>query len=336
MKKAIVVPVVALIVAIAAWYWMSPYFAVAELRNAAIKSDTAALNERVDFPLLRTDIKEQFSTMLAGRMSESLKGNPFAAFGMALAAKLTDVLVDAMITPSGLAALVELHKDKPKDEISGFMLLFAEDLSVERQGVDRFNLRTTKESDRPTLNFSRDGLGWKLVGMKIPKEFMADKMQQNNQPDRPPTPYAPEWRSGEHKDPMDDKVTNTLIRGADEEIRISYGTVRPNLVFRCSNSKIEGYVDVDTSVDYDYSSNRTQVRLRFDDGQAVTERWAVSSDREAVFAPNATKLLEQLAAAERMRIEVKFIGGSTGVATFTSGDLKEKSGAFLAKCNLQK
>lgn len=336
MKKATIVSAIALVIAIVAWLWMSPYFAVANLRNAAIKSDTAALNEHVDFPLLRADIKEQFSAMFAERMSESLKGNPFAALGMAFATKLTEVMVDTMVTPSGLAALIDLHKDKSTQEVSGFALIFAEDLSIERQGLDRFELRTAKESDKPTLNFSRDGLGWKLVGMKIPKDFMADKMQQSNQPGRAPTPYAPEWRSGEYKDPMDDKVTNTLIRGADEEIRISYGTVRPNLVFRCSNSKIEGYVDVDTSVEYDYSTNRTQIRLRFDEGQAVTERWGVSRDREAVFAPNATKLLDQLAAAERMRIEVKFIGGSTGVATFTSGDLKEKSGAFLAKCNLEK
>lgn len=335
MKKIVVVPVVSLLIAIASWYWMSPYFAVAGLRNAAIKSDTAALNERVDFPLFRADIKEQFSTLLAGQMSENLKGNPFAAFGMALAAKLTEVLVDAMITPSGLAALIDLHKDKSQEEISGFALLFAEDFSIERRGFDQFDLRTNKESDKPTLNFSRDGVGWKLVGMKIPKEFIADKMKNNNAPGRAPAPYVPEWNAGERKDPMDDKVTNTLSRGADEEIHARFGTVRPTLMFRCANNKLEGLINVDTSVDYDYSSYRSQIRLRFDDGQAITEHWGISKSREAVFAPSAKKLIDQLAASERMRIEVKLLGGGSSVASFTSGDLKTKLDTFLAKCNIQ-
>lgn len=336
MKKIIAVPAVSLIIAIAAWYWMSPYFAVAGLRNAAVKSDTAALNERVDFPLFRADIKEQFSTLLAGEMSENLKGNPFAAFGMALAAKLTDVLVDAMITPSGLAALIDLQEDKSKEEVSGFMLLFADNVSVERQGVNRFDLRYSAESDKPTLIFARDGLGWRLVGIKMPKDFLADKMKQKNASSRPVAPNIPEWSLSERKDPMDDKLTSILRREADEEMHTRFRTVRPVLIFRCSNNKLEGYINVDTSLDYDYSSDQTLIRLRFDEGPPSTEYWNISQSRESVFAPNAKKLIDQLAKSERMRIEVKILGEGKSVASFTSGDLKEKTESFLAKCNINK
>lgn len=39
------------------WYFLSPFFALAGLKNAAITGDTAELEWRVDFPHLRDDFK---------------------------------------------------------------------------------------------------------------------------------------------------------------------------------------------------------------------------------------------------------------------------------------
>ncbi|MBF6570853.1 MAG: DUF2939 domain-containing protein [Candidatus Binataceae bacterium] len=49
---AIRVAVLLVIAAAAAWYWASPFFAVAGLRNAALHKDATELEKRVDFPRL--------------------------------------------------------------------------------------------------------------------------------------------------------------------------------------------------------------------------------------------------------------------------------------------
>lgn len=142
-----------IIAVVLAWYWTSPFFAVASLRNAALRGDAKELNELVDFARLREEIKTQFSGILIGTMAENLRENPFAALGIALAAKLTDVMVDAMVTPAGIAALVEPRKGRTPDEVSGFSLMFSRDFAVHRGGSKQFRVlfsqRTRKEPRAP-------------------------------------------------------------------------------------------------------------------------------------------------------------------------------------------
>ena len=63
------------------WYWATPFYSVASLRNAALRGDARELNKYVDFSLLREDLKTQLSSLLLPRMAEGLRANPFAAMG---------------------------------------------------------------------------------------------------------------------------------------------------------------------------------------------------------------------------------------------------------------
>lgn len=316
-----------------AWYWAGPFFAVASLRNAAVQGDTAELNERVDFSRLRGEIKTQFSAILIGTIADNLRDNPFAALGIALAAKLTDVMVDTMVTPAGIAALLDSRKNSSTGEVSGFSLMFSRDFVIQREGISSFEFYSANEREKkPTLRFMREDLNWRLVSLHIPKELLTekigDRIGRSTQEDK----YVPKWEFYERKDAMDDTVSFFLYRGAEEETRTRYSSVRPTLVFRCRKNKFEAFINVKTSVDFDYQSYRTNVRLRFDDDPAKRESWSVSHDREAIFVRDPTALLNSLLEAATLQIEWRQLGGVASVAKFASDDLGTQVSQFANRC----
>lgn len=335
-KSAAVAGTASIIVAVLVvpgWYWASPFFAVASLRDAALRGDTKELNERVDFPRLREEIKTQFSSFLIGRTAENLRGNPFAALGVALAAKLTDVMIDAMVTPAGIAALLEPAKDRTPDQVSGLGLMLSSDFVVHREGLSTFEFYSAKEREKTgTLRFGRNGLNWRLVSLQMPKEFLSAKMGDAIGGSRPAAPYVPKWESRERKDPMDDTVSVYLSRGADEEVSTRFSKVRPKLIFRCLKNKFDAYINVGSSVDFDYQTYSTNVRLRFDDNPARRESWGVSDDREALFAPNPTVFLRYLLNAASMQFEWRQSGGGPIIARFTRADLEAHAARLADGC----
>lgn len=335
MRKSIAIATAALVVvALAlAWYWASPFFSVASLRNAAVRGDTSELNERVDFARLREDLKAQISALFITRMAEDLRGNPFAALGVALGAKLTEVMVDAMVTPAGLLSVLESTKDRAAQDVSALDLMRSPDFVVHRDGLSAFEIYAVRERDKiPALRFSRDGLSWRLAGIRMPNEFLAKRLGDAIGPSRSTAPYVPKWELSDRKDPMDDTVTVILSRGADEEVSTRFSKVRPMLIFRCQKSKLDGYINVRSSVDFDYRSYTTNVRLRFDDSPARRESWGVSDDRDALFAPNATTFLRSLLNAASMQFEWHQLAGGPTVARFTRDDLEAHAARFANKC----
>lgn len=96
-------------VAFAAWYSLSPGMAMAGLRDAVKDGDKQQPEERVNFPQVCESLKTQLKAKLAGEMAKQGQGeqNGFAAFGAMLAMSMVDGLINGMVTPDGLKALVE-------------------------------------------------------------------------------------------------------------------------------------------------------------------------------------------------------------------------------------
>ena len=99
-SKTIKIAVVSGILAIAAyWYW-SPFLAVRQMQSAAQDRDADAFNEHVDYPKLRESFKGQFSAMMADKLGETQSSeNAFAAFGAMLGMAMVDRMVDALVQP---------------------------------------------------------------------------------------------------------------------------------------------------------------------------------------------------------------------------------------------
>ena len=179
-KPALAAVLVTLAIAGAgAWYWASPYFAVAGVHNAAVKGDTAAMSQRVDFVRVREDFKAQYSSAIAAEMIGKPGDNPLRALGAAIAARVVDVAIDAMVTPAGIATLVELQQDGPREAVSGFYVMFAKKYALRRDGLTGFEFHSiADQGSKPTLRFDRHGLGWRLVALRVPKEYLLDKIRR--------------------------------------------------------------------------------------------------------------------------------------------------------------
>lgn len=166
----------------------------------------------------------------------------------------------------------------------------------------------------------------------MPKEFLTEKIGDRVGASRQTEKYVPKWEFRERKDPMDDTVSVFLSRGADEEVSTRFTSVRPALIFRCRQNKFDAYINVKSSVDFDYQSYRTNVRLRFDDNPAKRENWIVSDDREALFVPNPAILLNSLLEAATLQFEWRQSGGGSSVAKFTRDDLGNHAVQFANRC----
>lgn len=172
-----------LVVALAiltSWTYYSPYYTVKQLQAAAVAGDAVALNQYVDFPALRESIRGQMTVAMNSKLAE-LKDNPFAALGAMMATAMINSMVDAMITPSAIAAAMtkgqrpspirtsDVGKDpspgqQPAQETPKQPVKF----KYRYVGINRFEITGVSEdpAERPIkMTLLRDGFGWKLVAI---------------------------------------------------------------------------------------------------------------------------------------------------------------------------
>ena len=191
--KIIKTAAVVTVVAIAGyWYW-SPFLAIRQMQSAAQAKDADAFNERVDYPKLRESLKGQLSAVMGEQMTKTQDaGTPFAALGSMLGLAMVDRFVDAMVRPETVMramqdgqmspvavkpsdapaptssnpdsqAPAEAREDKPK-------------WTYERKGVDKLIAYATdpqkpgaQNSEKLGVVFERSGFAnWKLTEVRLP------------------------------------------------------------------------------------------------------------------------------------------------------------------------
>ena len=99
-------PLIALI-ALLALYVASPYYSFWRFTEALKAGDQKRFESMVDFRAVRDSLKKQLRAKLAeGRANEPKKEKSLLGLSDQFAPRLIDTLVDAYVTPSGLAALL--------------------------------------------------------------------------------------------------------------------------------------------------------------------------------------------------------------------------------------
>lgn len=95
-RKPVLATIAVTLVAVAAyWYW-SPFLALRAMQSAARAQDAASFNAHVDYPKLRASLKQQLVAVVEARMAPD---NELASFGKMMGAAVADQLVDAMVRP---------------------------------------------------------------------------------------------------------------------------------------------------------------------------------------------------------------------------------------------
>lgn len=181
MKRSVaVVTVVAFVVALVGTSYASPYWAVHQLRAAADAADADALQDYVDFPALRESIKAeiQAKVVVPEITDPKLQERPLGGIGAMVASAMIGSMVDAMVTPAGVASMMR-GKPDPKaaalPSSAGSSAAQRGEAPRARYAYDGFNrfsvtYQDGDKADRSVaLILRRDGLfGWKLVRVKLP------------------------------------------------------------------------------------------------------------------------------------------------------------------------
>ena len=177
-------------VLLGAYYAASPWLTVNKLKQAFEKKDTRQIEKIVDFPELREDFKEVAKATVMKNAAKELEGNPFAALGMMMANALIDPLIDSVISPAGLQALLSTGEMsvQPSDvlneknswsskESTTEEFKPSPDLSVKMNYTDlnefKIELSNKKVIAEPIFLFmEREGFAdWKVTGIDIPQSI---------------------------------------------------------------------------------------------------------------------------------------------------------------------
>jgi hypothetical protein len=168
--KVYVIGVVALLLV----YIASPYYSVWRFGETIRANDLNALAARVDFPRVRDSLKKQIRDHFIG-VRETKKDDLVAQLLTASGPSLLDQLIDAYVTPDGLATII----GNPAPIKNATSLASLSSVNRERREIDWSKARRAfftsprdfaVDHEGITLRFRCNGLGWKLreVDLNLP------------------------------------------------------------------------------------------------------------------------------------------------------------------------
>lgn len=176
MKKWIALALVALL-ALGGYVVAGPWLTVNAIRDAVQGRDAAALSEQVDFPALRSSLKAQLADRLTREAGADAQDNPFAAFGLGIANTIAGGIVEAMVTPVGLGAIMEGRNvwdrasgvPPPSGDAADMGPDPLQDAQYRYESLSRFTATVHDDAGRPVVFvITRDGLRWKLSDIRLP------------------------------------------------------------------------------------------------------------------------------------------------------------------------
>jgi hypothetical protein len=158
--------------AVGAWFYWSPRAAARDLRQAAMSGDVEELQRLVDFPLVREQMKADLKANLMRSVDTSRgEGGLASALVTGFGGMMVDGLVNQIVSPSGIAALVRYGKtDSSKNATRHSSELVTR---MRYGGLSTFIITARNPESPPadTINFvlRRRGLSWQLVRVGMPR-----------------------------------------------------------------------------------------------------------------------------------------------------------------------
>ena len=144
-------------------YGASPYFSFWRFSAALRSGDSAALSSRMDFPAIRASLKKQ----LVARFTRGTTGHKWLND---LGPTLIDAIVEAYVTPEGIAALIsnpEVLKSLKRPQQFRFPTGKAEDWSKVKHAFFAGTRTFVVEREGIKLRFRFTGLGWTLYELDL-------------------------------------------------------------------------------------------------------------------------------------------------------------------------
>ena len=182
-KKIIGIASLSLGIACGGYAYASPYLALNATRSALLDGNKKKIEKLIDFGEVRRSMKDQIKTVMTVKMTKELSDNPFAGLGMMMIGPIVDSMVDTMVTPSSLKAMINEGKVKPEkgnniDSKSGSSDNNPGNQSVGYTGFNSFELKTWDPNNKEkSVSFlmQRQGLGgWIINDVEFSPEVFED------------------------------------------------------------------------------------------------------------------------------------------------------------------
>ena len=170
-RRGQLIAAIAIIVALLLIYGASPYYSIWRFGGALRAHDMDALAARVDFDAVRASLKQQIRDHFLGVLAKKKKDR-LAQFLTAATDNPLDRIIDAFVTPEGLAALIA--DPAPLKNASSLSSLPSVDGS--RKEIDWSKARHAfftsprdfaLDHEGIKLRFRFNGLGWKLHALDL-------------------------------------------------------------------------------------------------------------------------------------------------------------------------
>lgn len=166
----------ALLLALGAYVAAGPYLTIRAIQQAVQEDDTRALARQVDFPALRSSLKLQLDDYLVRSAGADAQGSALGQIGLRIASGVAGGAVDAMVTPVGLAAMMEGRRVWRRVDVRALPQSASEPAPKPLQGAEhryeslsRFTATVHDDTGRPVVFvLTRDGLRWRLSDIRLP------------------------------------------------------------------------------------------------------------------------------------------------------------------------
>ncbi|MFZ2843628.1 DUF2939 domain-containing protein [Psychrobacter sp.] len=179
---------VGLLVIFAIYLYASPYLVLNNIKNAAEQGDADKLSVYIDFPSVKQSIKDQAKAVMVKELASSKEQDGFEALGTMLGAAMIDPLIDGLVTPDGVALMLQGQKldfdlnndtpeDKPKSKNEDI------DYKAGYLSFNRFKVQVI-DADDPNESIDvimhRDWLSWKVTRINFSLDSKDKKIKESS------------------------------------------------------------------------------------------------------------------------------------------------------------
>ena len=166
-----------LLLALLAFVAAGPWLAINGIRNVVASGEYGELWRFVDFERLRASLKPQIQDRIVRGLMDRLGPGGTADTIGGVTSVIAEPAIDAMVSPTGVATLLRGTalarsvrgdtgtdgKARPVDPLK--------DAKTSYQSLSLFTATVQNAEGKPVVfEFSRDGLSWKLTGIRLPED----------------------------------------------------------------------------------------------------------------------------------------------------------------------
>jgi Type VI secretion system VasI, EvfG, VC_A0118 len=144
------------------------------------------------------------------------------------------------------------------------------------------------------------------------------------------------WRAANKEWLLNAKKGVAFELPSQNRVTIWQGITQPMLVVRCDAGRLQAFVYTASAIQMEAIDENHSVRVSFDDEPEVTERWADSSDHDALFAPDSAAFAGRLIGASKLTVGYKPHNAQRVVAEFQTAGLNDLIAPAAKQCGWKK